>query len=147
MSTRVLFVCTHNSARSQLAEEYLRKIGGERFQVESAGLEPGTLNPYVVTLLAEDGIEISAKKTNDVFDFFKQGRQYDYVITVCGKDTDARCPIFPGKVVRRNWPFDDPSTFTGTPEQIMGRVREVRDQVLARINEFVQEYAERHRTD
>jgi arsenate reductase len=127
-----------------MAEEYLRKIGGDRFKVESAGLEPGTLNPYVVEILKEDGIDIAGKETRDVFDLFKRGEQYDYVITVCGKDTDARCPIFPGKTVRRNWPFPDPSAFSGSAEEIARQTRAVRDQVVEAINEFVAEYDSRH---
>lgn len=145
MSARVLFVCTHNSARSQMAEEYLRKLGGDEFEAESAGLEPGALNPYVVEILADDGIDISGKKTNDVFDFFKEGRQYDYVVTVCGKETDARCPLFPGKVVRRNWPFDDPSSFSGAPTEIKKKTIAIRDQIVEKVREFIAEYEERHR--
>lgn len=145
MKARVLFVCTHNSARSQLSEEYLRKLGGDRFEIESAGLEPGALNPYVIEILAEDGIDITGKKTNDVFDYFKQERTYDYVITVCGAEADARCPLFPGKVVRRNWPFPDPSSFTGTHDEIKAKTIEVRDQIVGKIHEFIEEYDARHR--
>lgn len=145
MKARVLFVCTHNSARSQMSEEYLRKLGGDRFEIESAGLEPGALNPYVIEILAEDGIDITGKRTNDVFDFFKQERKYDYVITVCGAETDARCPIFPGKVVRRNWPFADPSSFSGTHDEIKAKTIEVRDQIVGKIKEFIEEYDARHR--
>jgi arsenate reductase len=133
----VLFVCVHNSARSQMAEEYLRKFAGDRFQVESAGLEPGTLNPVVVQVLKEDGIDISGKKTRDVFDLFKQGKTYRFVITVCSREAEEKCPIFPGAVVRYNWPFDDPSKFTGTPEEILAKTRKVRDEIKAKIQDFV----------
>ena len=135
---RVLFVCTHNSARSQMAEAYLRKFAGDTFEVESAGLEPGKLNPYVVRALLEEGIDISNKQTNDDFEFFKQGRTYNYVIAVCSKEAADRCPIFPGRSYRLHWSFPDPSTFTGSDEEIMRQVREVRDAMREKIKEFLE---------
>jgi arsenate reductase len=135
---KVLFVCTHNSARSQMAEAYLRKFGGDVFEVESAGLEPGTLNPYVVRALNEEGIDISGKQTNDVFEFFKQGRLYSYVITVCSREAAERCPIFPGRATRLQWSFPDPSAFTGSDEEIMSKVRDVRDAIRERVRAFAQ---------
>ena len=136
---RVLFVCTHNAARSQMAEAYLKRLGGDTFEVESAGLEPGKLNPYVVRALQEDGIDITGHATNSVFDFLKQGRVYTYVITVCSREAAESCPIFPGRAQRLHWPFADPSTFTGTDDQIMSRVREVRDAIREQVRSFVQE--------
>ena len=136
---RVLFLCVHNSARSQMAEAYLKKFGGDRFQVESAGLEPGKLNPYVVRALKEEGIDISAHKTQDVFELYKAGNQFRYVITVCSKEAAERCPIFPGITERIYWPFPDPSTFTGSDEEIMAKVREVRDAIRERVLMFVEE--------
>ncbi len=133
----VLFICVHNSARSQMAEAYLRKIGGDAYQVESAGLEPGRLNPYVIRALQEDGIDISSHKTQSVFDLYKAGRSYRYVITVCSKDAAERCPIFPGRAEKLYWPFSDPSTFTGSDEEIMRRVREVRDAIKEKVVAFV----------
>lgn len=134
---RVLFVCVHNSARSQMAEELLRKIAGDRFDVESAGLEPGTLNPYAVAALREEGIDISGKETVSAFELLKQGRYYTYVITVCDETSAETCPIFPGCRERFHWSFPDPSKFTGTDEEIMTRVREVRDQIRDKITEWV----------
>jgi len=134
---KVLFVCVHNSARSQMAEELLRKIAGDRFVVESAGLEPGTLNPYAVAVLKEVGIDISGKETVSAFDLLKQGRYYTYVITVCDEASAETCPIFPGCRERFHWSFPDPSKFTGTDEEIMTRVREVRDQICDKITEWV----------
>lgn len=134
---RVLFVCVHNSARSQMAEELLRKIAGDRFDVESAGLEPGTLNPYAVAALREEGIDISGKETVSAFELLKQGRYYTYVITVCDETSAETCPIFPGCRERFHWSFPDPSKFTGTDEEIMTRVREVRDQIKDKIAEWV----------
>ena len=98
---RVLLVCIHNSGRSQVAEALLRQLGGDRFEAESAGFEPGNLNPIVVTALKEIGIDISQAKTKSVFDLFKQGRLYQYVVTVCDESSSERCPIFPGLVRER----------------------------------------------
>jgi arsenate reductase len=134
---KVLFVCVHNSARSQMAEELLRKIAGDRFEVESAGLEPGTLSPYAVAALKEEGIDISGKKTVSAFDLLKQGRYFTYVITVCDGASAETCPIFPGCRERFHWSFPDPSKFTGTDEEIMKQVREVRDQIKEKIAEWV----------
>jgi arsenate reductase len=136
---RVLFICTHNSARSQMAEAYLKRFAGERFEVESAGIEPGKLNPYVVRALAEDGIDISGKQTQGVFDLLKKGRSFHFVIAVCSKEAADRCPVFPGQAKRFVWPFEDPSTFTGSDEQIMARVRDVRDAIRERVQAFTRE--------
>ena len=135
----VLCLCVHNSARSQMTEAYVRLLGGELFDVESAGLEPGELNPYVVRALKEEGIDISGKATQSVSDLFKAGRAYRYVITVCSKEAAERCPIFPGHVERLHWPFADPSTFRGTDDQIMRQVREVRNAIREKVREFVVE--------
>lgn len=135
---RVLFVCVHNSARSQMAEEYLRRFGGDLFEVESAGLEPGTLNPYVVEVMREEGMDISGKATRAVFDVYRAGRSYSAVITVCDREAEEKCPVFPGPVQRLSWPFEDPSSFTGSREEILARTREIRDQVRARVLEFIQ---------
>ncbi|MEW6144625.1 MAG: arsenate reductase ArsC [Thermodesulfobacteriota bacterium] len=134
---KVLFVCVHNSARSQMAEELLRKIAGDRFEVESAGLEPGKLNTYAVAALKEEGIDISGKETVSAFDLLKQGRYYTYVVTVCDEASAETCPIFPGCRERLHWSFPDPSKFTGTDEEIMERVREVRDRIKDKIAEWV----------
>ena len=134
---RVLFVCVHNSARSQMAEELLRKAAGDRFEAESAGLEPGTLNPYAVAALREEGIDISGNKTVSAFDLLKQGRYYTYVITVCDETSAETCPIFPGCRERFHWSFPDPSKFTGTDEEIMEQVRGVRDSIKEKIAAWV----------
>jgi arsenate reductase (thioredoxin) len=135
--TKVLFLCVHNSARSQMARAFLEKHGEGRFEVESAGLEPGKLNPYVVRAMAEVGIDISSRETKSVFDLAKAGRRYDVVVTVCSKEAAEKCPIFPGLSEKHHWPFADPSAFTGSDEQIMIQVREVRDQIEAAVREFV----------
>ena len=130
---KVLFVCIHNSARSQMAEELLRKLGGDLFDVESAGIEPGKLNPVVIEVLKEIGIDISEKKTQAVFDLFKQGRFYSYVITVCDEASAERCPIFPGLAEKLHWSFADPSKFEGTREEKIIKTRAVREEIRQKI--------------
>ena len=136
---KVLFLCIHNSARSQMAEAYLQKFGGDKFFVESAGLEAGKLNPLAVEVMQEDGIDISNKQTNDVFDYFKEGRLYQYVITVCDKEASDRCPIFPGLMKKINWSFTDPSSLTGTHEEKLAVTRKVRDQIKEAVQNFIKE--------
>lgn len=137
--TKVLFLCVHNSARSQMAEAFLKKHGDERFVVESAGFEPGALNPVVVTAMSEAGIDISGNAVNSVFDFFKQGKLYDYVITVCDESSAEMCPVFPGITKRLHWSFADPSAFTGSPEEKLEKTRTVRDKIEEKIIEFIKE--------
>jgi arsenate reductase len=134
---RVLFVCVHNSARSQMAEAWLKKLAGDRFEVESAGLEPGTLNPLAVEAMAEVGIDISKNKTKSVFDFFKEGRFYSYVITVCDEASGEQCPLFPRVTKMLHWSFPDPSTFTGAHEERLAKTREVRDAIKAAIENWL----------
>ncbi|MEI8011694.1 MAG: arsenate reductase ArsC [Candidatus Omnitrophota bacterium] len=134
---RVLFVCIHNSARSQMAEELLRKLAGDRFEVESAGIEPGKLNPVVIKVLQEIGIDISGKKTQAVIDLLKQGKLYSYVIAVCDETSAERCPIFPGVAKRIHWGFTDPSKFEGTFEEKLEKTRVVREQIETRIKEWL----------
>ena len=136
---RVLFVCVHNSARSQIAEAYLNKLGEGEFLAESAGLEPGVLNPLVLEAMKEDGIDISGNKTKSVFDFYRQGKLYSYVITVCDEASGERCPIFPGNTKRLHWEFEDPSSFTGSHEEKLEKTRIVRDKIYERIQKFIQE--------
>ncbi len=134
---RILFICVHNTARSQMAEEFVRQIGGEEFQVESAGFEPGVLNPLVVEAMAEVGVDISGKKTQSVFDLFKKGRIFDYVVTVCHESEGGQCPIFPGMTHRLHMPFPDPSKLEGSHEEKMIKVREIREQIKGMASDFV----------
>jgi arsenate reductase len=141
---KVLFVCIHNSGRSQMAEALLRQLGGEHFEAESAGFEPGKLNPIVVEVLKEVGIDISQAKTKSVFDLYKQGRIYQYVVTVCDESKAESCPIFPGIVrARMHWSFQDPAAFQGSPEERLAKTRVVRDEIKAKIEEFVKAEAAR----
>ncbi|MEK6557175.1 MAG: arsenate reductase ArsC [Candidatus Margulisiibacteriota bacterium] len=136
MPQRILFVCVHNSARSQMAEAFLNTLDEGRFEAESAGLEPGNLNPLVVTAMNDVGIDISSNKTKTVKS--KMNKRYDYVVTVCDEASGERCPTFPGKTRRLHWSFTDPSSFTGSDEEKYAKIIEVRDAILARVREFME---------
>src|SRR5215210_3424142 len=125
MKPKVLFICIHNSARSQMAEAWLNYVCGEFFEAQSAGLERGTLNPLAVQVMSEVGIDISNKKTQAVFDVFRSGQLFTYVITVCDETSAERCPIFPGPAQRLHWSFADPSAVTGTSEEKLEKVRAI----------------------
>ena len=137
---KVLFLCVHNSARSQMAEAFLNQFAGDIFKAESAGLEPGILNPLVVEVMQEIGIDISGNPTRSAFDLFKQGLTFNYVITVCDAANAERCPIFPGVTKRISWSFDDPSSFTGTHEEKLAKTRLVRDKIKSEVEKFANEY-------
>lgn len=137
--SKVLFVCIHNSARSQMAEELLRKYGGDDFVIESAGLEPGTLNPLAIEVLKEEDIDISGKKTQSVFELFRTGHLYKYVITVCDEGKAQGCPLFPGQTSRIHWSFEDPSSFEGTWEEKLEKTRIVKEQIKEKVLEFIKQ--------
>jgi arsenate reductase len=137
--SKVLFVCVHNSARSQMAEAFLNHLAGDRFEAQSAGLEPGTLNPLAVETMAEAGIDISGNQTKGVFDFFKSGAMFNYVVTVCDGANAERCPIFPGVTQRLHWSFADPSALEGTHEEKLAAVRRIRDEIKASVELFVEQ--------
>jgi arsenate reductase len=134
---KVLFVCIHNSARSQIAEALLKKIAGDRFEAFSAGLEPGTLNPLAVEVMQELGADISANQTKSVFDFFTSGTIFEYVITVCDGASAEKCPIFPGFTKRIHWSFADPSALEGDHEAKLVAARKIRDEIQAAVEVFV----------
>lgn len=134
---KVLFVCIHNSARSQMAEAFLNQLGTGKFNAQSAGLEPGTLNFIVIAAMQEIGIDISQNKTKSVQMFLDSGELFDYVVTVCDATSGESCPFFPGNVKRLHWEFDDPSSFTGTEEEKLRKTREVRDLIKKKIEEWI----------
>ena len=138
---RVLFVCVHNSARSQMAEAFLNQLAGDRFEAQSAGLEPGTLNPLAVEVMKEVGADISANRTKSVFDFFRSGSLFDYVVTVCDGANAERCPIFPGVTKRLHWSFADPAALAGEWEQMVGATRLIRDEIRAAVTAFIRDYS------
>ena len=143
MKSNVLFICVHNSARSQMAEAWLNHICGDFFTAESAGLEPGTLNPLVVEAMQEVGIDISKKKTQAVFDVFKSGKLFSYVITVCDETSAEKCPIFAGVAKRLHWSFPDPSTLVGSRENKLVEVRKIRDEIRSKIESWCDEVCPR----
>jgi arsenate reductase len=132
MKRRVLFICTHNSARSQMAEGLLRRLGGERFEVFSAGTEATHVRPLAIQVMAEIGIDISKQESKTLERYLQQ--PFDEVITVC--DTAAEtCPIFPGAAHRRHWSFPDPSKATGSEAEQLAIYRNVRDAIRVRIEQ------------
>jgi arsenate reductase len=139
MKKKVLFICVHNSARSQMAAALLNKRCGDFFEAHSAGLEPGKLNPLAIEALREIGIDISKNKTRAVFDVFKSGQLFAYVITVCAESEAVGCPIFTGVTTRLHWSFPDPSKFTGSYEERLGQTREVLHEIDDQIRQFCDE--------
>jgi len=139
MKQKVLFICTHNSARSQMAGAFLDEICGDYFEPHSAGLEPGALNPLAVEAMGEIGIDISHKQTQSVFDVFKSGELFAYAITVCDESSAQSCPIFAGVTKRLHWSFPDPAELTGTREERLAGTRRIRDEIRARIEMWCDE--------
>jgi arsenate reductase len=127
---KVLFVCTGNSARSQMAEGFARHFGGEQIEAHSAGVEPSRLNPVAVAVMQEKGIDISGHRSK-AFDW-DVARQMDVVVTVCGHANET-CPVLPPEVKRLRWPLEDPASAKGTDAEIMATFRLVRDQVETRV--------------
>jgi arsenate reductase len=139
MKKKVLFVCIHNSARSQMAAAFLNQMCGGCFEAHSAGLEPGKLNPIVVEAMQEIGIDISGNKTKGVFDYIKAGTMFAHVITVCDEAGAERCPIFVGITKRLHWSFPDPSAIQGTHEEKLAGTRQIRDTIKQKIEEWCAE--------
>ena len=134
--TSVLFICTHNSARSQMAEGLLRHLAGERFDVESAGTEATHVRPLAIAAMRDLGIDISAQTSKTIASL--GDRHFDVAITV-GDSANEACPVFPGGTRRLHWSFDDPSGATGTDEERLTMFRRVRDEIRARIEAFIAE--------
>lgn len=133
--TKVLFLCTGNSARSQMAEAFLRKYGGEKFDAFSAGLEPSVINPLTVQVMEELGVDMSQHYAKGLDKFlFKE--HFGYMITVCSR-AEEKCPIFPGMGVRLYWPLEDPAAFQGSPDEKLAKFRQVRDQIENAVKEWL----------
>ena len=139
MKTKVLFVCIRNSARSQMAEAFMNRYCSDQYEVQSAGLEPGTLNPLVVEAMAEEGIDLAHAQTKSVAEMIERGEQFDYIITVCDQTSAERCPVFPGSGSRVHWSFADPSQFQGIHVEKLAAVRDVRDAIAQRVHEWCEE--------
>jgi arsenate reductase (thioredoxin) len=131
---RVLFLCTHNSARSQMAEGFLRALAGDRFEAGSAGTEKTSVNPLAIRVMAELGIDLGGHTSKLYVDVAPEA--WDFVITVCD-DANERCPWVPGSVERLHWSFPDPSRATGTEEQRLAAFRRVRDQIRDRLTDWL----------
>ncbi len=137
---RVLFVCTHNTARSQMAEGLLRHLAGHEFEVFSAGTEPGAVHGLAIEAMAEIGIDISAQRSKTVDQFLRQ--DFDYVITVCDKARET-CPLFPGATTTLHWSFRDPAAARGSEASRLARFRAVRDEIAAVVGRFVSDASNR----
>ena len=131
---RVLFLCTHNSARSQMAEGFLRAMAGDRFEAGSAGTEKTSVNPLAIRAMAELGVDLSGHTSKVYEDVASEG--WDFLITVCD-DANERCPWVPGSVKRLHWSFADPSRATGTEGERLAVFRRVRDQIRERLTDWL----------
>ena len=130
MRRRVLFLCTHNSARSQMAEGFLRRLAGNRFEATSAGTQATRVHPLALRVMAEVGIDLGTHTSKTVDQLLDQ--PWDYVITVCDR-ANERCPLFPGQTTRLHWSFEDPSQATGSADQRLATFRRVRDEIRTRL--------------
>lgn len=133
---RVLILCTGNSARSQMAEGLLRHFGGDKFEVESAGVVSSFVRPQAIEAMKEIGIDISGHRSKSVDEF--TGREFDFVITVCD-NANENCPVFPGKTERIHWSFDDPAEAKGDDKRQLNVFRRVRDEIRERLQSFIDE--------
>jgi arsenate reductase len=143
---KILFVCIHNSARSQMAEAIMNQMCGDEYEADSAGLRPGSLHPLAVEVMREAGTDISTHSTQSVFDVFKSGQMFAYVVTVCDQVSAERCPIFPRVTTRLHWSFPDPAGCAGTHEEKLQATREIRDMIRRQIEEFCASICRQHAT-
>ncbi len=135
---KVLFVCIHNSARSQMAEAFVNAMASSSFEAESAGIELGTLNPFVVEAMKDIGIDISSHETKSVQKLIDEQRSYDYIITVCDEASAERCPVFPdGGAERIHIGFEDPSALEGSDADRLQKTIEIRDQIKNKVQSWV----------
>lgn len=139
---KVLFICVHNTARSQMAEAFLNDLGAGAFEAYSAGLEPTSVNPLVVEVMRESGYDLSGKTAKSVFQFYREGVLFDFVITVCRESIESKCPIFPGLAKRLRWGFDDPAALRGSHEEMLEGTRRIRDAIQSRIKSWIEEAGE-----
>jgi arsenate reductase len=137
LKTKVLFLCTGNSCRSQMAQAWLRTLAGDRFEVYSAGLEPHGVHPMTIQVMEETGYDMSQHRSKHL-DEYKGKIDFDYLITVCG-NAEERCPFFPGMGTRIHVPFEDPTAFEGSEGEKLALFRKVRDQIKAKIEEWLGE--------
>jgi len=136
--TRVLFICEHNSARSQMAEAYLNHLHGNAFKAESAGLMPTTIHPLVIAIMKEESIDISKQRSKSISSLIENSRTFDIVITVCDESKLHECPVFPGERTRIHWDIADPAAATGSPEEQLETIREIWNRIKTLITQFSQ---------
>jgi arsenate reductase len=138
MTTRVLFLCTGNSARSQMAEAFLRKYGEDQFEPFSAGLEPKGINPLTIRVMEEIGFDMSGHRSKGINEYLGK-EHFQYLVTLC-HDAEQNCPrVWPGVNQRLHWSFEDPAAFEGTPEEKLEKFRQVRDQILEKVRAWLNE--------
>ncbi|MFO7808368.1 arsenate reductase ArsC [Guyparkeria sp.] len=136
-SRRVLFVCIHNSGRSQMAEAFLNELGGPEFVAESAGVDPYPVNPEVIQVMEEIGYDLSGAESDNLVDFFREGRLYEQVIYVCERGTEQDCPLFPGVRQTLHWPYPDPAALSGDEAERLEALRGIRDRIRERVEEWL----------
>lgn len=135
---RVLFICVYNSFRSQIAEAFLNHKYGNKFIAESAGYKTKEINPLAIEVMKEKGYDIANNSINRVFDYYNEGKSYQYVVTVCNRESEGDCPIFPGNVMRLHWDgLENPEEFIGTYEEKLEKARNLRNDIEKRVDEFV----------
>jgi arsenate reductase len=135
----ILFVCVHNSARSQMAEAFMKQFGGAWYEVFSAGLSPGILNQDVVRAMQEIGIDISGNRTKGIEEILGEGRRFDIVVTVCDEAHAEQCPVIPGAQKRIHWSVEDPSAVVGPEEERMMKIRKIRDEIKELVMQLLRE--------
>lgn len=140
MKQKVLFVCRHNSARSQMAEAFLNQMGGDSFEAESAGLNPKTILPSAAAVMQEIGLDISKRPTRNVFTLNQSDSRFDYLITVCDEASSKQCPTFKPPCQHIHWTFPEPCSFKGSQEEILQQTRQVRDQIRSKVIEWVGQF-------
>ncbi|MFW6131792.1 MAG: arsenate reductase ArsC [Candidatus Aminicenantaceae bacterium] len=133
---KILFVCTHNTARSQMAEGLMNSLYGNEYEAASAGTEPTTINPYAVQVMSEIGIDISNHRSKSIYEFTEQ--KFDYVITVCDHAKET-CPFFPGGMKRLHFSFEDPASFKGNKADTLSFFRRIRDEIKLRLETLIKE--------
>ncbi len=134
---KVLFICIHNSARSQIAEALLKKYTNDKFNILSGGFEPKKINPLAIEALKEEGIDISKNSSHSLFEYLKEGKLFNYIITVCDEANAQKCPIFPGMSTRIHWSFEDPSSFEGTEAEKLQKTIAIKDAIKKNIIDFI----------
>lgn len=135
---KIMFVCIHNSARSQMCEAFVRHYAYDRFEVQSSGIEAGDLNPLVVKAMEEIGISMNGHYAKSARDFIERDQVFDYVITVCDETSAERCPMFPGTHKRLHWGFPDPSALSGSEDEKLVQIRVIRDAILRKIQHWLE---------